>query len=48
MKLINCIIRKFSRTGYKVVFIYEDGSRNVLPATMPLNVAVQVQKLFRK
>ena len=48
MKTINCIIRKVSRTSYQLVFIYEDGSRNVLPATMPLNVAVQVQKLFRK
>ena len=48
MKIINAIIRKIGRFDYKVVLVYEDGTRNELPAIMSLRTAVMVQKLFRK
>ena len=48
MKIINAIIRKIGRFDYKVVLVYEDGTRNELPAIMSLHTAVMVQKLFRK
>lgn len=48
MKTINAIIKKVDRFDYKIVLVYEDGSRNELPAVMSLHTAVEVQKLFRK
>jgi len=48
MKTISCIIKKVDRFNYKVVLVYENGTRNELPATMTLHTAHEVQKLFRK
>ncbi len=48
MKTISCIIKKVDRFDYKIVFVYENGSRNELPAVMSLHTAREVQKLFRK
>ena len=48
MRITNAIIKKVDRFDYKIVLVYEDGSRNELPAVMSLHTAVMVQKLFRK
>ncbi len=48
MRTINCIIKKVGRFDYKIVLLYENGTKNELPAVMSLHTAVNVQKLFRK
>ena len=48
MKIINAIIKKVDRFVYKVVFVYEDGSRNELPSVVSYHTEFQVQKLFRQ
>ena len=48
MKTINAIIRKVGRFDYKIILVYENGSRSELPSVMSLNTAVRVQKLFRR
>ena len=48
MKIINAIIRKVNRFDYKIILVYEDGSRNELPASMSLRTAITVRKLFHK
>lgn len=47
MRTINCIIKKVGRFDYKIVLVYEDGSRNELPAVMSLRTAAMIQRLFR-
>lgn len=48
MKTVNAILKKVDCFDYKVVLVYEDGSRNELPSVMSLHAAVEVQKLFRR
>lgn len=48
MKTVNAIVKKVGRFDYKLVLVYEDGSRNELPSVMSLHTAVELQKLFRR
>ena len=48
MKTVNAIVKKVGRFDYKVVLVYEDGSRKELPSVMSLHTAVEVQKLFHR
>ena len=48
MKNINAIIKKIGHCDYKIVLVYEDGTKNELPAIMSLRTAALVQKLFRR
>ena len=48
MKITNAIVKKIDCFAYKIVLVYEDGSRNELPAIMSKHTASMVQKLFRK
>ena len=48
MSTVNAIIRQVGPSDCRVILVYEDGSRTELPAVMSLDVAVQVQKLFRR
>ena len=47
MKTVNASIKKVGCFDYKIILVYEDGSRNELPSVMSLRTAAMIQRLFR-
>ncbi len=46
MKIINAIIQRLNRNDYRIILVYEDGTRHTLPSIMSLRTANVVRRNF--